>query len=381
MATIAQIYDIVNTVAAQAYGESAISTVDTSSFIALGDSVISSDTNRDRFLNTLFDRIGRTIFSVREYEISDRDLVRKPFEYGCILQKIYVDLPEAKINNSWNIGENNYTPEFAPVIKPVVKQKLFDRIATWEIDVTVPDKILKTAFTNETSMAVFIDAIFVAMENMMRIAMENNINLTRASFIARKIHNGKPCGARNLLAEYNTLIAPATPLTVNNCRRDLDFLKYASQQITLWSDRIVRMSTLFNDEEGYKRHTPKSEQVLDVLSDFASDVDTYLQSDTFHNELTKLPYFKTVPYWQGEGESYSFADTSKIDIQLDENTTVTQTGIIAVLFDYEAMGVTITDRRTTTERNNHDEYTNYYNKADIGYFNDLSENGIVFYIA
>lgn len=379
MANVAQIYSIVNDVAKMAYGENAIATVDTSSFIALGDSVISSANNRDKFLNTLVDRIGRTIFSVREYTVTDNDIVRRPFDFGCILQKIYVEMPEAKINNSWNVGENNYTPDFAPIIKPSAKQKLFDKIATWEIDVTIPDKILKTAFLNETTMAVFIDAIFTALENMMRLAMENNINLTRASFIARKINGAMPCGAINLLADYNTLIAPATPLTASNCLRDLGFLKYATQQIKLWSDRIVKMSKHFNEEE-YVRHTPKSLQILNVLADFASATDTYLQSDTYHNELTKLPLYKVVPYWQGEGESYSFADTSKIDIKIDANKTITETGILAVLYDYEAMGVTITDRRATTERNNHDEYTNYYNKTDIGYFNDMSENGIVFYI-
>lgn len=379
MANVAQIYSIVNDVAKMAYGENALTTVDTSSFIALGDSVISSANNRDKFLNTLVDRIGRTIFSVREYTVTDNDIVRKPFEFGCILQKIYVEMPEAKINNSWNIGENNYTPEFAPIIKPSAKQKLFDKIATWEIDVTIPDRILKTAFLNETTMAVFIDAIFTALENMMRLAMENNINLTRASFIARKIHGAMPCGAINLLADYNTLISPATPLTVANCLRDLGFLKYATQQIKLWSDRIVKMSKHFNEEE-YIRHTPKSLQILNVLADFASATDTYLQSDTYHNELTKLPLYKVVPYWQGEGETYGFNDTSKIDIKIDANTTITETGVLAVLYDYEAMGVTITDRRATTERNNHDEYTNYYNKTDIGYFNDMSENGIVFYI-
>lgn len=379
MANVAQIYSIVNDVAKMAYGENALTTVDTSSFIALGDSVISSANNRDKFLNTLVDRIGRTIFSVREYTVTDNDIVRKPFEFGCILQKIYVEMPEAKINNSWNIGENDYTPEFAPIIKPRAKQKLFDKIATWEIDVTIPDKILKTAFLNETAMAVFIDAIFTALENMMKLAMENNINLTRASFIARKIDGAKPCGAINLLADYNTLISPATPLTVANCLRDLGFLKYATQQIKLWSDRIVKMSKHFNEEE-YVRHTPKSLQILNVLADFASATDTYLQSDTYHNELTKLPLYKVVPYWQGEGETYGFNDTSKIDIKIDADTTITETGILAVLYDYEAMGVTITDRRATTERNNHDEYSNYYNKTDIGYFNDMSENGIVFYI-
>lgn len=99
-------------------------------------------------------------------------MVREPFEYGCILQKIYVNLPDAKENNSWEIGKENYTPTFAPVIKPKLEQKLFNKQATWEIDVTIPDFMFRTAFTSATEMAVLIDAIFTAMENMMQIALE-----------------------------------------------------------------------------------------------------------------------------------------------------------------------------------------------------------------
>lgn len=378
MPNINQIYSIVNSVASQSMGSAAISAVDASSFIALGNSVLSSQNNTDAYLNTLVDRIGKTIFSIRAYQAADRDIVREPFEYGCILQKIYVDMPEARVNNSWNIGSNGYTPEFAPVIKPTVKQKLFNAISTWEVAVTIPDEILKTAFTSETAMAVFIDAIFTAMENMMQLAMENNINITRAAFIARKLNANNTCGAINLLANYNHLTAGS--LTVATCLRDLGFLKYASQQIKLWTDRMVKMSTLFNDEQGYKRHTPKDLQVLDVLADFATSSDIYLQANTYHDELVKMPYYNVVPYWQGSGEGYAFDDTSAVNIKIDANTTVNKSGVLAVLFDHDAMGVTIKDRRATTERNNHDEYTNYYNKANIGYFNDMSENGIVFYI-
>lgn len=378
MPNINQIYSIVNSVASQSMGSAAISAVDASSFIALGNSVLSSQTSTDAYLNTLVDRIGKTIFSIRAYQAADRDIVREPFEYGCILQKIYVDMPEARVNNSWNIGSNGYTPEFAPVIKPTVKQKLFNAISTWEVAVTIPDEILKTAFTSETAMAVFIDAIFTAMENMMQLAMENNINITRAAFIARKLNANNTCGAINLLANYNHLTGGS--LTVATCLRDLGFLKYASQQIKLWTDRMIKMSTLFNDEQGYKRHTPKDLQVLDVLADFATSSDIYLQANTYHDELVKMPYYNVVPYWQGSGEGYAFDDTSAVNIKIDANTTVNKSGVLAVLFDHDAMGVTIKDRRATTERNNHDEYTNYYNKANIGYFNDMSENGIVFYI-
>lgn len=379
MSTVNQIFNIVNDVAKQTFGEKAINVVDTSTLVALGDEVLRSDENTENFTNTLVDRIGRTVFSTRAYTTDNAEgMVREPFEYGCILQKIYVDLPDAKENNSWEIGKGNYTPTFAPVIKPTLKQKLFNKQTTWEIDVTIPDFMFRTAFTSATEMAVLIDAIFTSMENMMQIALENNKNLTRANFIASKLHSNKPCGAINLLHLYNTLTSQT--LTVDACMRDLGFLKWSTQQINLWAKRLSKMSTLFNDE-GYKRFTPQSDLIVNVLQDYDSAINSYLQSDTYHNEMTKIASsYSTVPYWQGSGLNYTFEDTSKIDVKIDETTTITETGIIAVIYDRDAMGVTITERRGTTQRNNKDEYTDYFNKATYGYFNDLSENGIVFYV-
>ena len=377
MSKVEQIYTLVNETAKESMGEKAIAVKDVSSLIALGDSVLSSAADTENFLNTLVDRIARTVFSVRRYETDTEGMVRHPFEFGCIVQKIYVDMPEAKQNNSWEIGKDGYTPVFAPVIKPTAKQKLFKGITTWEVDVTIPDYMLRTAFLNETSMATFIDAIFTAMDNMITLALENNANLTRASFIARKIKGGKPCGAINLLHEYNTLTSAS--LTVESAMMNAEFLAWASRAINLWVKRMSKMSVLFN-EEGYKRHTPKDKIVVNLLQDFTSACDTFLGANTFHDELVKLPMYDSIAYWQGAGESFDFNDTSAIKVKIDESNTIEKKGIIGIVYDYEAMGVTLNERRSTSERNNHDEYTNYYNKANIGYFNDMSENGIVFYL-
>lgn len=379
MSTVNQIFNIVNDTAKQTFGETAITVVDTSTLVALGNEVLKSDENTENFTNTLVDRIGKTIFSIRAYTADNAEgMVREPFEYGCILQKIYVDLPNAKENNSWEIGKDSYTPTFAPVIKPKLKQKLFNKNSTWEIDVTIPDFMFRTAFTSVTEMAVLIDAIFTTMENMMQIALENNKNLTRANFIASKLHSNKSCGAINLLHLYNTLTNQT--LKVDACMRDLGFLKWSTQQINLWAKRLSKMSTLFNDE-GYKRFTPQSDLIVNVLQDYDSAINSYLQSDTYHNEMTKIASsYSTVPYWQGSGVNYAFEDTSKIIVKIDAETTITESGILAVMYDRDAMGVTITERRGATQRNNKDEYTDYFNKATYGYFNDLSENGIVFYV-
>ena len=378
MSNVNQIYSILNDASKQTFGTSAISVVDSASFTSLGEKVLSNDAWTENFTNNLTNRISRTVYGIRNYNGVNKNMLRENFEFGAIVQKINVELPEAKQNNAWEIGTEGYTPTYAPVIKPQVSQKLFNKIATWEVDITIPDYMLKTAFLNETSMATFIDAIFTAMNNAMQICHDNNANLIRANFIGNILHKNKSTQAINLLHEYNTLTNAG--LTVANCMRDIDFLKYATMQINLWTKRMSVMSTLFNDE-GNTKFTDKDNLVIDVLQDFASATATFLEADTYHKELVSLPMYNEVAYWQGSGQSFAFDDTSKINVKIDETNTVEKSGIIAVAYDYLAIGTTINQPRTTTERNNKDEYTNYYNKANIGCFNDLGENGIVFYIA
>lgn len=377
MANVNQVYTILNNLSKQMFGAKAPSVTDTSGIVALGNTVLSSEKNKDAFWNALIDRIGRTIFSIRQYEETDANVVKHSFDYGMILQKIYVALPEAMRNTSWDIGSEDFVPEYAPVIKADVRQKLFDVLNTYDLDVTVPDHLLKTAFLGATEMGILFSAVFMAVDNMLRVMAEGMVNLTRASFIARKISTAKPCGAINLLKAYNDRFSET--LKADAALTDTAFLKFASMQISLWTRRMRKMSVLFNDE-GYQRHTPTADLVLTVLDEFATATASYLEADTYHRELVALPRYNSVAYWQFSGESFAFEDTSKVSVKLSSSQTVTQSGVIAVAYDYQALGMMIDRQYTETERNSRSQYTNYYNKIERGMFNDMSENGIVFYI-
>lgn len=378
MARATQIYTILNDLAQQMFGKKAVSVINTASMISLGADVLSTTENTDAFMGVLADRIGRTIFSIRRYEDADDNVVKHAFDFGIALQKIYVALPSLTENPAWEIGDSSFEPEFAPVFKPDVRQKLFSTLNTFEIAITVPDAILKTAFLSEIQMAVFIDALFMAVENRLRVAMESMVNITRAAFIARKMQSANPCTSINLLAEYNK--AFGLTITAANALRNADFLKFCSSEIRLWTKRMRKMTTIFN-EEGYERHTPYEDLVLTVLDNFESGVSAYLQADTFHDELVALPRFNSVPYWQGSGTDFSFNEVSSVNIQLSATETAAFKGIIAVAYDYQALGATIDRKYSATERNDRAHYTDYFQHIERGMFNDLSENGIVFYIA
>lgn len=385
MATVNQLYSVLNAVAAQALGSAAVAVTDTTSMVALGDAVLSSSANKDAFVGVLMDRIGRTIVSMRAYEGPDVDpLIRKPFDYGCVLQKIYVDIEDAHANNEWNIGDVAYTPSFAPVFKPDVRQKLFNSINTWEFDWTVPDQILRTAFISAQDMQAFIAAQAQAMDTSLRLSLENAGNLVRATGAAYHLH-AAGATAINLLAEYLTINSDST-VTADTCLEDADFLRYAAMRINNVVKYMEKLSRVWN-LDGFARHTSREYAVVTLLQDFDAAETMNLQSNTFHDELVKIPGYNVVPYWQGAGTSYAFADTSKIHItvldsdEVSGKATVEQTGVLAIVHDVETLGTTVYEIEQSTERNNKDRYTDYFAHANIGYFFDPSENMVVFYVA
>lgn len=386
MADVAQIYSILNSVAAQAFGTSALAVVDTRSMVALGDQVLASNTNKDLFSGALTDRIGKTIVSTRVWDDPSRDpMVKKPFEFGSALQKIYVDVEDAAVNDAWNIGDQNYTPSFAPVYKPDVRQKLFNKISTWEFNHTIPDYLYRTAFTSAEAMAAFITSIGVAMENSLAISLRNANNLCRAT-AAAYVLNGSGENKVNVLSLYNAAY-PEDTITATEAESHPGFQRFLVKTMNDYMVYMRDLNRAFN-MEGFARHTPSDELVVTVLECVDSSIKAYLQSDTFHDNLVSLgSNYNTVPYWQGVGTGgYTFSALSSIKIKIVDPTDSTksidveQSGILAVMYDREAIGTTINERRTTTERNNKDEYTDTFTKANIGYFADNSENFVVFYI-
>lgn len=382
MAQESQIYTIVNELASQVMGASAIQVIDTSTLIALGQQFQGNTAFKNAFATNLTNLIGLTVISMRAYNPDTVGTVIHAFQWGIYMRKIYVEMPEAQENNSWNIAQSGYTPQYAPVFVPDINEDIFANIDTFELPVTIPDRLLMGAFRSAEEMALLISAIFLAMDNKISLVLEALIRLVRAGFIARKLISSNKVSSYNLLTNYNKVQAAANQplLTTVSCRTNKDFQRWSSTRITLWRKRMADMTVLFN-EKGYQRHTPKSDSVLIMHSEYEADVIAFMEADTYHDELVRQTNYATTNFWQGTGEEYDWKDTSSINIQIDKDTVVSATGIVAILYDYQALGVMMDDIHMVAARNDYDEYTTYANKINRGYFNDMSENGMVFYIA
>ena len=148
----------------------------------------------------------------------------------------------------------------------------------------------------------------------------------------------------------------------------------------VYMSRMSKISNLFNIG-GKDRFTPSDMLHVVMLADFKKAANVFLQSDVFHDSFTELPNADVVPYWQGSGTGYDFNDISALNIKTASGSSVTASGILGVMFDRDALGVTNLDRRVTTNYNPKAEFYNNWYKFDAGYFNDTNENFVVFFVA
>ena len=248
---------------------------------------------------------------------------------------------------------------------------------------------VKQSFQNATQLNSFLSMLYTAVDKSMTIKLDALVMRTINNFIGETIYadysgaalNTKS-GVRaiNLLYLYKQKYAEAADLTADKAMVTPEFIRFASYTMANYMDRLTRISSLFNIG-GRDRFTPKDMLHVVMLSDFRNAADIYLQSTTFHDSYTALPNAETVPYWQGSGQTFGFDKVSSIHVNTTGNKEVTASGILCVMFDRDALGVSNLSRRVTTNYNAKGEFWNNFYKFDAGYFNDQNENFLVFFVA
>lgn len=377
---VTQLKDIVNTVTSEVLGKENVVSEDLSNLVDVGNEIIDTD-NVDNYVKKLIDRIGKVIFVNRLYAGGVPSVLMDSWEFGSIVEKISADMPDADENDSWNL-QDGQTYSQDTFYQPKVSAKFFNSKVTFDVKLSFTTEQVKESFSSVNELNAFLSMLETGVKNSMTVKLDSLIMRTINNMTAQTLYKGQAMQKVNLLTGYNTLTGQT--LKANKALLDKGFLKYASLVIKQYQARITKMSTLFN--QGSKaRFTNINDLHTVLLSDFADSAEVYLMSDTYHNDIVSLPAHETVPYWQGSGKTYAFADTSTINVKINDGTKtakdVTQTGIVGVMFDTNALGVSNLNQRTTTAYNARAEfYTNFY-KMDAGYFNDLNENFVVFYVA
>ena len=381
---VTQIKDLVNSAMTQVLGEGALVEENLSNVVELGKQVIDTN-NLDNYVKALVNHIGKVIFTERLYRGGVPSVLMDSWEFGSILEKVSTDLPEAQESDTWKLVDGQ---EYSQDVfyQPNVTVKLFNSKTTFEIPLSFSEKQVKESFSNVNQLNGFLSMLQTATQNSLTIKMDSLImrtinNAIGETFVADL--GAKPdfkktgVKAVNLLKLYNETVN--TPVKHEEALLNEGFLKFASYTMGIYKDRLSKVSTLFN-VGGKKKFTPSEALHFVLLSDFAKASEVYLGSNTFHEENVSLPKYEAIPFWQGSGKNYSFVDISSINVKTSSGKVVTTSGILGVMFDTQALGVSNLEQRVTTSYNAKAEfYTNYY-KLDAGYFNDLNENFVVFFI-
>lgn len=386
---VSQIYEIVNAMSQEYLGKTDIVTKDLTGIVDFGDQIQNLGL-LDNYVKSLIDHIGKVVFVDRPYQGSVPSVLMDGWEYGAIMEKIAMDeYPKAQENDTWNLQNGkSYDPNVFN--QPKASAKFFNKRSTFEIPISLAEKQVKSAFSNAQQLNSFFSMINTAIETSMTIKLDSLVMSTINSMSAATIKNAETTPtprAVNLLTLYNTRFTQT--LTAAQAIQDPAFLRWASFYMGIYVKRLSKLSTLFN-VGGKERFTSADRLHIVLLDEFVKASEAYLQSDTYHENFVKLPNAETVPYWQGSGTDYDFESTSAINVkyqpsQNDAGTlpaavTVEQSGILGVMFDRDALGVSNLDRRTTTNYNPRGEFFNNWYKFDAGYFNDLNENFVVFYV-
>ena len=384
---IKQVYEIVNDATKQVLGEETLVKEDLSDVVCIGESIANANLY-DKYVGALVNRIAKNIFSIRAYTGRAPKVLMDSWEFGSIVQKVHMTLPDAEENETYELvdGATYNQDQF---YKPSVSVKLWNQKTTFEIPISIAEVQLKQSFLGAEEMARFVAMIYQAVENSLTLKVDALIMRTINNFIGATIYDDNNAGGPRrvkLLSEYNTIhgLTGGDALTQAKALYDKEFLRYCAYRIKQVASRMANYSTLFNIG-GAQKHTPRDMLHIVMLDYLDAGVSAFLQSDTFHDELVKLPDADVISCWQGSGTGFALADASKINVSvLDKTGTkrdVEQAYIVCCLFDRDALGVTAINKRVKGHVNDKAEFFNYWYKEDAGYFNDYNENFVVFQVA
>lgn len=377
---VKQIYELVNDVTGEILGKTGVISESLDNVVDVGVEIF-DNASVDNYVKSLVNHIGKVIFVNRPYTGNAPSVLMDGWEYGSVLEKITAELPDATENESWELTDGtSYDPNV--FYKPKVTAKFFNKRVTFEIPMSFTERQVKESFSSAEQLNGFISMLYGAVDKSMTVKIDALVMRTINNMIGETIYSALDTGDTVKAVNLGDLYAQITgeTITLTTALTNPEFIRFCAYYIKLYASRMSKISTLFN-LGGKERFTPTDRLHVIMLADFKEAADIYLQSDTFHNEFTKLPKAETVPYWQGSGETYAIGDISKIDINIASNEqNVSQAGILGVMFDRDALGVTNLDRRVTTNYNPKAEFFNNWYKFDAGYFNDLNENFVVFYV-
>lgn len=386
-----QLATILNAIQQQATGQSGPVATDTSSFVTVGQTVLK--TGYEPMLNAISQVLGRTIFSIRPYDRKFKGLEVDSQRWGNHVRKITpLDKPFEEDDRIKLVDGQSIDPFV--VNKPDAIQTNFYGENVYQKSLTLFRDQLDTAFQGPEQFGSFVSMIMQNASDLIEQAHEDMARMTLANLIgAKKIYQDSvdTTGTHvvNLLTEYNSYAGTTlTAATVKQPANFEPFIKWAYAFIKTVSDKMTERSNLYhyNFGENIARHTPKRDQRLFIYSPEINNVEASVLSSVFHPDevSNKIDITERVNFWQGIKSGGAINVTPSYVNALGASTTGAAQSldyVFAVLMDREAAGVTMVNQWSDSIWNPRGGYSNLYWHFTDRYYNDFSENAVIFIIA
>lgn len=383
---VKQVSSILNTITNEVLGTENIVAEDLSNIVDVGKELF-DNASVDAFTNKLINHVGKVTIVNRIFRMGAPNIYREAWEYGSVMEKISFELSEAEDNPTWALQDGqSYDPH--KFHAPKVEVKFYNMTETFQIPYSITDEQIKASFSNASQVMSFMSGLVTAVENSVNIRITSLIERAINNMIGETLYaqhtDGTYTGvstatAVNVLHLYNTKYNAS--LTADDCLQSTDFLRFMSETFAKYIDWMKAPMRKFN-QGGKARQTPTDLLHFVVLSDVEKAAEFNLYSNTWHDHFVTLPYHETVAFWQAPGDGdMNFANNSEIHITTASGHEVEATGILAVMFDHDAVMLTNLQDQTPSAYTPNAHFTTFWRQLKCGLWNDLNENFVVFYVA
>lgn len=379
---------ILTSLAQQATGEANLVVTDLSSYISVGQKALR--TGYDPLNIGISQMVGETIFAHRPYSGALSSLDRDAVEWGAVTRKISPIKQPVMESGVYNLTDGAHNPDMYDVRKPKLYQTNFYGFDVWSDCVSITRQQLKNAVQNPADMGRLLDLILGTKADEMELARTAFRRATISNMIGAINALNNSAQVRHLLTEYNTATGLSlTDETVKQAENYPNFIRWAYSQIAKASDLLTEPNSKYhlNPTEGIiLRHTSKENQRLYIYSGALHEVDAQVLAVTFNADKvsSKLPAItERVNFFQSMNTpdaiivnpAYIGADGAVVASPAAQNVT----NIFALLVDRDAMGVNFYDSSVdVTPYEAAGKYYNYWYHDSHRYYNDVTENAVLF---
>ena len=240
-------------------------------------SLESYPSTKNEFINTLTNKIGKTMFFNKVFNNPLKMLHRGMLPFGKSVEEMFVELAEQKGFNEHFTGSTTNEGDLIGIVTPKVKVDYISQNFAYKFKTSISDLQLKGAFTDSyglnTLFNKIVDSLYSQVqvsefEDMKDILINQTVKSTGGTVQGKGII---PQMYEDTTTKANALIPVGTkPDGVQLCK-----------QIRMWANKLQFPSTKYN-LAGVKTWSAKDELVLFITPEYQAEIDVQALAFAFN---------------------------------------------------------------------------------------------------